>query len=112
MRFILPLVLTPRYIPIKKTYNLLRNYIYKGNKDEEEINSMAQASKIKFIENENRLQYYYNINITINSMTKIETIETKMKNNNGIIFNKINDNIYKVFLDCSKLHIPKEDFVL
>ena len=45
-------------------------------------------------------------------MTKIETIETKMKNNNGIIFNKITDNIYKVFLDCSKLHIPKEDFVL
>ena len=45
-------------------------------------------------------------------MTKIETIETKMKNNNGIIFNKITDNIYKVFLDRSELHIPNEDFVL
>ena len=57
LKFVLPLVLTPRYIPLEKTYNLLRDFIYKGNKNEEEFNSMAKAGKIKFIQNEkeNRL---------------------------------------------------------
>ena len=35
-----------------------------------------------------------------------------MKNDKKIIINKLNDNSYKVSLDCSKLHIPNEDFVL
>ena len=114
LKFVLPLVLTPRYIPLEKTYNLLRDFIYKGNKNEEEFGSMAKAGKIKFIQNEkeNRLQYYYNVDIKINSMAKIETIETKMKNNDKIIIKKINDNVYEVFLDHSELHIPNEDFVL
>ena len=113
LRLILPLVLTPRYISFEKTYNLLRDYIYKGNKNAEEFSSMAKAGKIKFIKNgkENRLQYYYNIDIVIYSMAKIETIEAKIKNDK-VIIDKINDNSYKVYLDHSELHIPNEDFVL
>ena len=113
LRLILPLVLTPRYIPLEKTYNLLRDYINKGNENAEEFSSMAKAGKIKFIKNgkENRLQYYYNIDIEVYSMAKIETIEAKIKNDK-VIIDKINDNSYKVYLDHSELHIPNEDFVL
>ena len=113
LKFVLPLVLNPRYIPLGKTYDLLKNYIYKGNLNVEEFLNMAKVGNIKYIqnENENNLQYYYNINVNVISMIKIDKIETKMKNNK-VIIKKINDNEYNVSLDPSEFHIPNEDFVL
>ena len=113
IKFVLPLVLTPRYIPAQKTYNLLKEFIFKGKLNKDELSNMAKAGHIKYIqtENENNLQYYYNINVNVHSTGKIEKIETKMKNNK-VIFKKINDNEYNISLDPSELHIPNEDFVL
>ena len=113
LKFVLPLVLTPRYIPLEKTYNLLKDYIFKGKVNAEEFSNMAKAGRIKYIQNdkENSLQYYYNINVNVLSMGKIDKIETKMKNKK-VIFKKVNDNEYNISLDPSELHIPNEDFVL
>ena len=113
LKFILPLVLTPRYIPLEKTFNLLKDYILKGKVNAEEFSSMVKAGNIKYIKNDNQnsLQYYYNLNVEVHSQSKIEKIQTKMKNQK-IIFKKINDKEYHVSLDPSELHIPNEDFVL
>lgn len=32
IKFVLPLVLTPRYVPVEKTLNLLKSFIYDGDK--------------------------------------------------------------------------------
>ena len=113
IKFVLPLVLTPRYIPLEKTYNLLKDYIFKGKVNAEEFSNMAKAGNIKYIQSdkENSLQYYYNIDVNVHSSGKIDKIETKMKNKK-VIIKKINDNEYNVSLDPSELHIPNEDFVL
>ena len=111
-KFVLPLVLTPNFIPKKNTYILLKDYIHKENLNSKD-NFNTKMDKIEFIESENnnKLNYYYNIDVTINSMLKIEKIETKMKDNK-IIMKRINDFKYKVSLDPLELHIPNEDFVL
>ena len=113
LKFVLPLVLTPRYIPLEKTLNLLKDYIYKGKTNTEELCNMMRAGKIKYIQNtdENSLQYYYNLNVNVLSQSKIKKIETKMKDQKALI-KKINDNNYNISLDASELHIPNEDFVL
>ena len=116
MKFVLPLVLTPKYIPLEKTFDLIKDFVFQ-KKDKYEnyqnLNSMLKSGKIKYIKNENGndLQYYYNININLHSTSKIEKIETKM-HNNKILINKINPNIYNITLDTSELHIPNEDFVM
>ena len=111
-KFILPLVLTPRYCPLEKTFNLLKDYIFEGKENsKEELKSILQAGNIKYIRNEKELQYYYNINIYVHSQSRIEKIETKMKNKN-VLFNQISPNEYNISLDPSELHIPNEDFVL
>ena len=112
-KFVLPLVLSPKYIPSENTYILLKDYISKENLNSNKFNSSINMGKIKFIQNknDNNLKYYYNIDITINSGLKIDKIETRMKDNK-VIIKRINDNIYKVSLDPSELHIPNEDFIL
>ena len=109
--FVLPLVLTPRYVPLEKTLNLLKDYIYKGKINVDEFNSMAQAGNIKYIQNDKALQYYYNLNVSVHSESKIVKIATKMKNKKFLI-KKINQNAYDITLDPSELHVPNEDFVL
>ena len=113
LKFVLPLVLTPRYIPLEKTLNLLKDYIYKGKTNSEELCNMMRAGKIKYIQNtdENSLQYYYNLNVNVLSQSKIKKIETKMKDQK-LLIKKINDNNYNISIDASELHIPNEDFVL
>ena len=57
-KFILPLVLTPRYCPLEKTLNLLKDYIFEGKiNSKEELKSIIQAGNIKYIRNEKELHY-------------------------------------------------------
>ena len=112
-QFVLPLVLTPRYIPSENIIKLIEDYIINGKVDEEKLYSMVQSGSIKYKKNEmdNSLNYYYNIDINVYSKYEIKNISTKMINKN-ILITKINDYNYNIKLDPSKLHIPNEDFVL
>ena len=112
-QFVLPLVLTPRYIPSENIIELIEDYIINGKVDEEKLYSMVQSGSIKYKKNEmdNSLNYYYNIDINVYSKYEIKNISTKMVNKN-ILITKINDYNYNIKLDPSKLHIPNEDFVL
>ena len=112
-KFVLPLVLTPRYVPVEKTLNLLKDFIYNGKtkKNIDELNSMLKAGHIRYIQNENNLQYYYNLNVHVHSESKIEKIDTKVLNQ-SFIFKKKSSNEYNIYLDPSELHIPNQDFVL
>ena len=113
LKFVLPLVLTPKYVPLESTMNLLKDYIYNGPtiKNIAELNSMLKEGNIKYIQSDTDLQYYYNINVHVHSESKIDKIETKMKGQ-SFIFKKISDNEYDISLDPSELHIPNQDFVL
>ena len=113
LQFILPLVLTPKFIPQKSVLNLLKDYIYKGKMDNDKLYSMFQSGNIKYISNEktNSLEYNYNVDINVYSDSIIKNIECKM-NNKNIIISKINDYFYNIKLDPSIIHIPNEDFSL
>ncbi len=112
-KFILPLVLTPRYVPVKKTFNLLKNLIYNGKekKNMDELNSMLQSGNIRYIRSGDNLQYYYNLNVHVYSESRIEKIDTKVINQ-SFLFKKKSSHEYNIFLDPSELHIPNQDFVL
>ena len=112
-KFILPLVLTPRYVPVKKTLNLLKNLIYNGEskKNIDELNSMLQLGNIRYIRSGDNLQYYYNLNVHVYSESRIEKIDTKVINQ-SFLFKKKSSHEYNIFLDPSELHIPNQDFVL
>jgi hypothetical protein len=74
---------------------------------------MVQSGNIIYKKNDqnNSLDYYYNIEINVNSPYEIKKIDTKMTNKN-ILINKLDDFNYNIKLDPSMLHIPNEDFVL
>ena len=112
-KFLLPLVLTPRYVPVKKTFNLLKNLIYNGKekKNMDELNSMLQSGNIRYIRSGDNLQYYYNLNVHVYSESRIEKIDTKVINQ-SFLFKKKSSHEYNIFLDPSELHIPNQDFVL
>ena len=112
-KFILPLVLTPTYVPVKKTFNLLKNLIYNGKekKNMDELNSMLQSGNIRYIRSGDNLQYYYNLNVHVYSESRIEKIDTKVINQ-SFLFKKKSSHEYNIFLDPSELHIPNQDFVL
>ena len=113
LKFVLPLVLTPKYIPAEATLKLLKDFIYNGKtkKNVEKINSMLQSGNIKYLRSDNSLQYYYNLNIHVHSESKIEKIDTKVINQ-SFIFKKKSSYEYDISLDPSALHIPNQDFVL
>ena len=113
LKFVLPLVLTPKYIPVEKTFNLLQNFIYNGKTEKNiaELNSMLKAGRIKYLQQDNNLQYYYNLNVRVHSESKIDKIDTKVLNQ-SFIFKKISSHEYNIYLDPSELHIPNQDFVL
>ena len=112
-QFILPLVLTPRYIPKENIRKLLLDYIINDTIDKDKYYSMVKSGTIKYIKNDNNnsLDYYYNVDVNVYSEYEIKNISTKMINKN-IIITKINDYNYNIKLDPSMLHIPNEDFVL
>jgi len=113
LKFVLPLVLTPRYIPTEKTLNLLNSFIYKGGSSNnfDELNSMLKAGNIRYLRSDNDLRYYYNINVNVLSESRIEKIDTKMVNQT-FLFKKKSSHEYNISLDPSELHIPNQDFVL
>ena len=113
LKLVLPLVLTPRYVPTEKVLNLLNSFIYKGgtSKNFDELNSMLKAGNIRYLKSDNNLQYYYNINVNVHSESRIEKIDTKMVNQT-FLFKKISSHEYNISLDPSELHIPNQDFVL
>ena len=114
LQFIIPLVLTPKYIPQKSTIKLLKDYIYNGKLDNDKLYSMMQSGNIKYLKTDNNLEnleYTYNLDINLYSEFIIKKIGCKMKNKN-IIISKINDFCYNIKLDPSLIHIPNEDFIL
>ena len=113
LKFVLPLVLTPRYVPVEKTLNLIKDFIYNGqtSKNTDELNSMLKAGNIRYIQSDNCLKYYYNLNVHVNSESRIEKIDTKVLNQ-SFIFKKKSSHEYNIMLDPSELHIPNQDFVL
>ena len=70
LKFILPLVLTPRFIPLEKTLDLLTNFISTKGFDDGNLLSAIQAGNIKYIKNENQLLYNYNINVNLHCEIK------------------------------------------
>ena len=50
LKFVLPLVLTPRYIPLQKTLELLKNFITTKNYGDKKLLSAMQEN-IKYIKN-------------------------------------------------------------
>ena len=113
LKLVLPLVLTPRYIPFEKTLDLLKDFIYNGKTEDnvEKLNSMLKAGNIKYLRSGNNLQYYYNINVHVLSESIIEKIDTKVMNQ-SFLFKKKSSHEYYISLDPSELHIPNQDFVL
>ena len=112
LKFVLPLVLTPRYIPLQKTLDLIKNFIdTKSYEDKKNLLSAMQAGNIRYIQNGNELQYNYNINVALHCEYKIKHVITRMKNKN-VIIEKLNEYEYNIKLDPSMIHIPNEDFVL
>ena len=111
LKFVLPLVLTPRFIPLEKTLDLLTNFISTKGFDDGNLISAIQAGNIKYIKNENQLLYNYNINVNLHCEYKIEKVLTRMKNKN-VVIDKLNEYEYNIKLDPSMIHIPNEDFVL
>jgi hypothetical protein len=95
LKFVLPLVLTPRYIPTEKVLNLLNSFIYKGKstKNFDELNSMLKAGNIRYLRRDNDLRYYYNINVNVHSEARIEKIDTKMVNQAFLFKKKVHMNI-------------------
>ena len=51
-QFVLPLVLTPRYIPSESIKKLLEDYIIKDKLEEEKVYSMAQSGNIIYKKND------------------------------------------------------------
>lgn len=72
---------------------------------------MLKAGRIRYLQSNNNLQYYYNINVNVLSESRIEKIDTKMVNQT-FIFKKKSSHEYSISLDPSELHIPNQDFVL
>ena len=114
LQFVLPLVLTPKFVPKESALKVLKKYIYTGKTDADKLYSMIQSGSIKYMKTEGSddpLQYKYNVEINVLSEYEIKKIGCKMKNKN-VIITKIKDNFYNIKLDPAHLHIPNEDFVL
>ena len=115
LKFVLPLVLTPRYIPPEKILHLFKDLIYNGptENNTEKLNSMLKAGNIKYLKSNdnNALQYYYNIKVHVYSSTKIKNIDTKVVKQT-FVFKKKSADEYDISLDPSELNIPNQDFVL
>ena len=56
LQFVIPLVLTPKYIPQKETIKLLKDYIYNGKLDNDKLYSMVQSGNIKYLQTDNNLE--------------------------------------------------------
>ena len=74
---------------------------------------MVQSGNIIYKKNdeENSLDYYYNVDINIHSPYKIKEINTEMTYKK-IVIKKLDDFNYNIKLDPNMLHIPNGDFIL
>ena len=107
---ILPLTLTPRYIPSSTIADIITKYVTEGKVDQEEINSIKNSSDIKYIKTGKGLEYLYNVKLNIHSTFEITNIQTKITT--PTIITKINKYNAEVTLDNGNNNIPNEDFVL
>ena len=64
---ILPLTLTPRYIPSSTIADIITKYVTEEKVDQEEINSIKNSSDIKYIKTGKGLEYLYNVKLNIHS---------------------------------------------
>lgn len=111
LQLILPLALTPRYVPSNAIRDLLSKYIYEGIVDETTIKSIVNSSNIKYIPTNKGLEYQYDVRIKLKSGQAIKSIVTPMKRTQTII-QMIDQYNAMVTLDVSKINIPNADFVL
>ena len=123
-RLCIPFVLTPRYTPAQKIYDLLNEMIYiqKIRYDYKDLNMLSKANKetleimknnseIRFIKKEgsDNLYYTYDVNLNLFSSRETQNIYSPTKN---FILNKKNLKYYQIKLDNAQLNIPDENLVI
>ena len=106
----LPLTLTPRFVPSSTVLNLIEKYIYEGTLDKKDINSIKECSDIRYLREGSDLYYRYDINVNLHSTFPIQKINSKI--HVPTIINRIDDFNASVSLDNSRVNIPNEDFEL
>ena len=110
-KLILPLTLTPKYVPNEVYLNLLKNYIFRGKINKNTINDIKNSHIKFFTSNDSDLLYRYNVNVKLHSNYQIMNIKAHMKNT-PVIINPLSKNDFEIILDNSRIIIPNEDFVL
>ena len=106
----LPLTLTPRFVPSSTVLNLIEKYIYEGTVDKKDINSIKECSDIRYLREGSDLYYQYDINVNLHSTFPIQRINSRI--HVPTIINQIDDFNASVSLDNSRVNIPNEDFEL
>lgn len=106
----LPLTLTPKFVPSSTLLNLIGKYIYEGKVDINEVKAIKESSDIKYIKEGSGLYYQYDVNVNIHSTFPIQKINTKIHAPTTITL--IDDFNANVSLERSNLNIPNEDFEL
>ena len=106
----LPLTLTPRFVPSSTVLNLIEKYIYEGTVDKTDINSIKECSDIRYLREGSDLYYQYDINVNLHSTFPIQRINSRI--HVPTIINQIDDFNASVSLDNSRVNIPNEDFEL
>ena len=104
----LPLTLTPKFVPSSTILNLIGKYIYEGKIDKEEVKAIKESSDIKYIREGSEL--YYEVNVNIHSTFPIKKIDTKI--HAPTIITQIDEFNASVSLDRTNINIPNEDFEL
>ena len=106
----LPLTLTPKFVPSSTILNLIGKYIYEGKIDKEEVKAIKESSDIKYIREGSELYYEYDVNVNIHSTFPIKAIDTKI--HAPTIITQIDEFNASVSLDRTNINIPNEDFEL
>ena len=104
----LPLTLTPKFVPTSTILGLLSKYIYEGKVDMQEVKAIKESSDIKYIKQGSGLYYQYDVNVNIHSTFPIKKIESKI--HAPTVINQIDPFNANVSLDRSNINIPNEDF--
>ena len=106
----LPLTLTPKFVPTSTILNLMSKYIYEGKVDIQEVKAIKESSDIKYIKQGSGLYYQYDVNVNIHSTFPIKKIDTKI--HAPTVITQIDSFNANVMLARSNVNIPNEDFEL
>ena len=104
----LPLILTPKFVPTSTIRNLINKYVFEGKVDRKTLRAIKQCSDIKYIREGSELYYQYDVNVNIHSTFPIRKVETK--NILPTVIIQPDEYNAKVSLDRYNINIPNEDF--